>query len=101
MRASGGTAARIRAGGDTAAKTTELAPSRPRLTPPRSMPCLRRCANGDVAEAELAERIECGHHRLVRRARIGAQQHAAIAVIASHLRDRALERIDVGAQHFA
>src|SRR4051794_33159109 len=101
MRAAPDTAARNPAGADTDSTTTAPRQPFPRLSRTRSMPGLRRGADRDAAEAELAERIKRGDHRLVRRARIGAQQHVALVVLAGDLGDRALERIDIGAQHFA
>src|SRR3546814_15207828 len=56
---------------------------------------------GDAAEAELAERVVGGDHRLPGRARVGADQHRALAVVAGDFHDRLLERLDVGAQRFA
>src|SRR3546814_3177620 len=50
---------------------------------------------GDAAEAELAERVVGGDHRLPGRARVGADQHRALAVVAGDFHDRLLERLDV------
>src|SRR5690606_16599724 len=73
----------------------------PRLLLCGSRGLLRRRRIGDPLEAKLAQRVVGGHYRLPWRARIGTQQHGALAVVAGNLDDRALERFDVGTQRFA